>query len=211
MAKGNRSKGRMNSRPSVRRWASFEGCDVLDPESDPTAPFELGYRIPQPMCHHWREPVEIVHGVTVYASAFTDRPRAGWEWPEIGVYLSERWVEEVPLASFHWAGPVLGPSAQIIVLPCPDGGRPIYEDDTERVLTYALNAARAGRFVEVGCHAGHGRTGTALAALMILAGLDAETALLRVWNEFCEFAVETQSQERYLFELAERIGRGEGA
>lgn len=207
MEKGKRKKSRLDSWPPERRWTEFGGCDVLDPEEDPDAPFELGYRIPHPTCHHWRQPIEIVHGVRVYASAYTDRPRSSeWDWPEVGVYLSERWVEDVPLASFHWAGPVLGPSAQI-VLPCPDGGCPLYEDETERVFAYALNAARAGRFVEVGCHAGHGRTGTALAALMIIAGLDAETALLCLWQQFCEFAVETPSQERYLFDFARKLGR----
>jgi hypothetical protein len=206
MARGKRKMHRMESWPIERRWAGSGGCDVLDPEADPDSPFELGYRIPHPTCHHWRQPVEIVPGVTVHASAHMDRPRSGeWDWPEIGLYLSERWVEDVPLASFHWAGPVLGPSAQIVVLPCPDGGCPLYEEETERVFAYALNSARAGRFVEVGCHAGHGRTGTALAALMILSGLDAETSMLRVWNGFCEQAIETQGQERYLFALARRL------
>lgn len=112
------------------------------------------------------------------------------------VHLSERWAEEVPLASLHWAGPILGPSTQIVVLAWPDGGCPLYKEDTERVFAYALNAARAGRFVEVGCHAGHGRTGAALAALMILGGLDAEAAMLKVWNDYCELAIEISAQVR---------------
>lgn len=174
MANGKRKKDRMESWPLERRWAAFGGCDVFDPEADPESPSEPGYRIPHPTCHHWRQPVEIVSGVTVHASAYMDRPRSGeWDWPDIGIYLSERWAEEVPLASFNWAGPVLGPPTQIAILPCPDGGSPLYEVETEGVLAYALDAARAGRFVEVGCHAGHGRTGMALAALMVLAGLDA--------------------------------------
>lgn len=208
MTKGKRKNSRMRSWPLERRWAGFEGCDVLDPEADPDSPFEFGYRIPHPTCHHWRQPVEIVSGVTVHASAYMDRPRSGeWDWPDVGIYLSERWAEEVPLASFYWAGPVLGPSSQIAILPCPDGGSPLYEEETERVLFYALDAARAGRFVEVGCHAGHGRTGMALAALMILMGLEPDDALDRVWSTYCEFGVETQGQELYLFELPRRLGR----
>ena len=111
------------------------------------------------------------------------------------------------MASFYWAGPALGPSSQVVLLPCPDGGWPLYEKETRRVLAYALEAARTGRFVEVGCHAGHGRTGMALATLMILAGHDAETAMLRVWNEYCEQAIETIGQERFLFDLSREIGR----
>lgn len=105
------------------------------------------------------------------------------------------------MASFYWAGPTLGPSSQVALLPCPDGGWPIYEQETRRVLAYALEAARSGRFVEIGCHAGHGRTGMALAALMILAGLEAKAAMLKVWTVYCEQAIETHGQERYLMEL----------
>jgi hypothetical protein len=71
-------------------------------------------------------------------------------------------------ASHSWAGPVIGPRGEIAILPCSDGGVPSIPEETERVLDYALKAAQPGRFVELGCHAGHGRTGTALAAVMIM-------------------------------------------
>ena len=112
-----------------------------------------------------------------------------------------RWIEEMPMASFGWAGPALGPRGQVALLPCPDGGQPLYENETKQVLAYALAAARAGRFVEIGCHAGHGRTGLALAALMILAGSDVETAMFKVWTHYCDQAIETVGQERYLVEM----------
>lgn len=180
----------------------YGGCDHVGDEPDhQSEPFYATGMRPA-LCRHWRQPVEIEPGVIVHASAYMDRPRTDeWDWPEIGVYLSERWIEEMPMASFHWAGPTLGPSNQVALLPCPDGGWPLYEKDTERVLVYALEAARADRVVEVGCHAGHGRTGLALAALMILAGSDAQTAMSKVWSSYCEQAIETVGQERYLFEL----------
>jgi hypothetical protein len=186
----------------------YGGCENLEDEPEFLEPFfSTGVR--PALCRHWRQPVEIEPGVIVHASAYMDRPRTDWDWPEIGVYLSERWIEEMPMASFHWAGPTLGPSSQVALLPCPDGGWPLCEKDTERVLVYALEAARADRFVEVGCHAGHGRTGLALAALMILSGSDAETAILKVWDSYCEQAIETTGQERYLVKL-EQERRNDG-
>ncbi len=199
--------------PGVRiddRIAVLYGCDdVGEDETGWGEGLLATWRRPQ-VCHHWRQPVEIEPGVVVQASAHMDRPRTQWEWPEIGVYLSERWIEDVPLASFHWAGPALGPAAQVVVLPCPDGGLPLHERETQRVLAYALDAARAGRLVEVGCHAGHGRTGLALASLMILAGDDPETAMDRVWKEYCDQAIETRAQERYLRRLARKERRANG-
>jgi len=203
MTKGKRMKRRNDHLMVDDRIAVlYGGCNDIGDEPDhfPSPYSQPGMR--PVLCRHWRQQVEIEPGVIVHASAYMDRPRSDdWEWPDIGVYLSERWIEEMPMASFYWAGPTLGPSSQVALLPCPDGGCPLYETETERVLAYALDAARTGRFVEVGCHAGHGRTGMALAALMILAGFDAETAMLKVWNHYCEQAIETVGQERYLLEL----------
>jgi len=202
------AKGKRRTKPSDHlmvddRIAVLHGeCDDIgdDPDQFLSSYFQPGMR--PALCRHWRQQVEIEPGVIVHGSAYMDRPRADdWDWPEIGVYLSERWIEETPMASFYWAGPTLGPSSEVVLLPCPDGGWPSYEKETKQVLAYALEAARAGRFVEVGCNAGHGRTGMALAALMILAGFDAETAMLKVWNHYCEQAIETVGQESYLFEL----------
>lgn len=181
----------------------YGGCDGDGDEPDlfPYPFLREGTR--PPLCRHWRQQVEIEPGVIVHASAYMDRPHADdWDWPEIGIYLSERWIEEMPMTSSHWAGPTLGPGSQVALLPCPDGGWPLYEKETEQVLAYALEAARSYRFVEIGCHAGHGRTGMALAALMILAGFDAETAMLKVWNQYCEQAIETNGQARYLNDLS---------
>lgn len=181
----------------------YGGCNEIgdDPDQFPAPFFQSGLR--PALCRHWRQRVEIEPEVIVHASAYMDRPRADdWDWPEIGIYLSERWIEEIPMASFYWAGPTLGPGSQVALLPCPDGGWPLYEKETKQVLGYALEAARAGRFVEIGCHAGHGRTGMALAALLILAGFDADTAMLKVWNDYCDQAIETNAQERYLLDLS---------
>ena len=204
MARGKRKTKRSDHLMIDDRIAVlYGGCNDIgdEPEEIPSPLLQTGMR--PTFCRHWRQQVEIEPGVVVHASAYMDRPRTDdWEWPEIGVYLSERWIEEMPMASFYWAGPTLGPDSQVALLPCPDRGWPLYEKETEQVLAYALEAARAGRFVEVGCHAGHGRTGLALAALMILAGLDATAAIEKVWNSYCDQAIETIGQERYLLDLS---------
>lgn len=203
MARGKRKTKRSDHLMIDKRIAAlYGGCHDIGEEPDPHPSSFVQAGMRPTLCRHWRQRVEIEPGVVVHASAYMDRPRTDdWDWPEIGIYLSERWIEEMPMASFYWAGPTLGPGSQVALLPCPDGGWPLYEKETQQVLGYALEAARADRFVEIGCHAGHGRTGMTLAALMIIAGLDAETAMLKVWNDYCEQAIETVGQERYLLEL----------
>lgn len=62
--------------------------------------------------------------------------------------------------------------------------------------TYAL--ARAGRRVEVACRGGVGRTGTALAALVVLDGLPPAAAVAWVRAGYHRRAVETPWQRHWL-------------
>lgn len=58
-----------------------------------------------------------------------------------------------------------------------------------------------GKDVTVCCWGGHGRTGTAIASLMVADGVPPTDAMRHIWKVYCEKAIETLSQENYLFEL----------
>lgn len=61
------------------------------------------------------------------------------------------------------------------------------------------------------CMGGHGRTGTALAAILVADGEDPETAMKRVRKDHCPRAIETREQEHYIRALAtERDARVKG-
>ncbi|MGY1692053.1 protein-tyrosine phosphatase family protein [Geodermatophilus sp. SYSU D01105] len=83
----------------------------------------------------------------------------------------------------------------------PDFGVPSDRADTLDALREALERARAGERVEVACHGGVGRTGTALAAIAVLDGLPAEEAVAWVRARFHPRAVETPWQRRWLRSL----------
>ena len=53
------------------------------------------------------------------------------------------------------------------------------------------------------CMGGHGRTGTALAALLVADGCEGQEAIDRVRAEHCPRAIETKEQETYIRGLAE--------
>lgn len=69
------------------------------------------------------------------------------------------------------------------------------------VLRSVLDRARAGERVEVGCIGGHGRTGTTLACLAILAGHPPGEAVAWVRANYCAEAVETPEQKAFIVEL----------
>ena len=80
----------------------------------------------------------------------------------------------------------------------PDFWIPADRDDALDALHDAHHRARAGERVEVACHGGIGRTGTALAALAILDGITPAEALTWVRSNYHPRAVETPWQRRWL-------------
>jgi len=64
--------------------------------------------------------------------------------------------------------------------------------------------AQEGKRVEVACIGGHGRTGTVLACMAVLAGVPANEAVRWVRNQYCERAVQEPSQEYWMERFAER-------
>ncbi len=80
----------------------------------------------------------------------------------------------------------------------PDFWIPADRGDALDALHEAHNRAHAGERVEVTCHGGIGRTGTALAALAILDGLTPREALSWVRSNYHRRAVESPWQRRWL-------------
>lgn len=74
---------------------------------------------------------------------------------------------------------------------------PSHPDEATAVLREAYERAAHER-VEIGCGGGVGRTGTALAVLAVLDGMDADAALAWVRAHYHPRAVETPWQRRYV-------------
>jgi hypothetical protein len=80
----------------------------------------------------------------------------------------------------------------------PDFGIPADRDDALAALREAHRRATVGERVEVACRRGVGRTGTALAALAVLDGLDPAAAVHWVRARYHRRAVETPWQRWWL-------------
>ncbi|WP_022929305.1 protein-tyrosine phosphatase family protein [Patulibacter americanus] len=92
----------------------------------------------------------------------------------------------------------------------PDFWLPTDRSDARTAFAEALARARAGVRVEVVCSGGRGRTGTAIACLAQLAGLDAGLAVEWTRTHYHRRAVETPWQRRYVRRFgAARVGGGE--
>ena len=102
--------------------------------------------------------------------------------PSFGLYLDDRWSPPWPHACIDW----------------PDFGVPPDSDVLRNALHDLRRRSRSGESVELGCLGGHGRTGTALACLAVLAGTCPEEAVAWVRANYCEKAVETDQQEEFV-------------
>lgn len=92
----------------------------------------------------------------------------------------------------------------ILQIPWPDGSLPEVQPEFWQELVKLLPAGN----VYVCCIGGHGRTGTALAALRLLS-LPATTvreAILEIRKMYCPEAIESTQQIEYLYDLGRLIG-----
>ena len=78
-----------------------------------------------------------------------------------------------------------------------DFGLPADPAAAEAALREAWERAGAER-VEIACHGGHGRTGTALACLAVLDGVPGREAVRYVRAHYAARAVETPGQRRFV-------------
>ena len=131
--------------------------------------------------HRHRTPVTLPDGTTVVAASFDEAdPYTRATPPDHGVYLDARWQPPWSHEHVDW----------------PDFGVPADVGALRRTLADVRRRAAGGEVVELGCLGGHGRTGTALACLAVLAGHPPDEAVAWVRAAYCAKAVETDDQAR---------------
>lgn len=111
------------------------------------------------------------------------RPLPPGPLPDFGLYLLGRRPEPVEWAA-RWVR-------------WPDFSLPADPDDAREALAEAWRRAADER-VEVACAGGRGRTGTALACLAVLDGVDPAEAVGFVREGYRQRAVETPAQRRFV-------------
>lgn len=125
----------------------------------------------------------------VSAASFDRRdPYTRTTLPDRGLYFDARWDPPWPYRTVPW---------QDFGVPDPDL--------LARELRSVVEDVRAGQTVELGCLGGHGRTGTALACLAVLAGAPAREAVAAIRRDYCARAVETRAQAAFVVDFADRV------
>jgi len=156
----------------------------VDAEQPPCS--RAGHVHQQHELHRHRTDVALPGDTTVTAVSFDERdPYSREAPPAFGLYLDARWQPPWPHRIIAW----------------PDFGVPDDRAELEAALQDLLDRARNGQRVEIGCLGAHGRTGTALAYLVVLCGHPAADAVDWVRAHYCSHAVETDEQAAFIAAL----------
>lgn len=153
-------------------------------------------------CDHWRQEVQLLNNLVIKASGYFDRP--GVAVPpmatDIGLYFDDAWGQGI-LATPGVDIPGLDTKGHRVILPWPDYGVPASVRQTRTVFLWVLKQLKAGKTVEIGCLGGHGRTGTCLASLLVLQGMNPKKAIRRIRTRYCQNAIEGTAQESMVFQM----------
>jgi hypothetical protein len=169
---------------------------------------------PKVWCDHWQQPFDLGDGQTILASAYSSKP-SKWSKdpeaiearerhvnPDIGFYLDTFWNEGEVTCSPGMDLPWMRSTTQKVLFPWPDRSDPTASLRTcVEAFSWLLSEIEAGKVVDTGCYASHGRTGTLLASLLIMRGMDWQVAMAEVRKRHCNEAIESWQQEDFLREL----------
>ena len=139
------------------------------------------------VCRHRADPVQFPDGTRVLASGWFERAPDD-AVPDFGLYLDPMWTPAWPAEHLDW----------------PDFGVPNDLAAADAHIIDAWQRARNGEAVEVACIGGHGRTGTVLACMAVLAGIAPPDAVSWVRDNYCQRAVQEPSQAYWMARFAER-------
>ena len=139
-------------------------------------------------CHHVMDKVVLRdeglnEEVAIYCSAGSKQhTRQPDQIPDFGLYADKIWSSVCRNEYINW----------------PDYGVPKDAEVARQQIIDAFIRACNGERVEIGCIGGHGRTGTLLACMVVLAGYEPTAAIDYVRSQYCHHAVETQGQEEWV-------------
>jgi hypothetical protein len=167
-------------RASVKdTWAYLPPAEFepVTASSSPTSSFHHQFYASD---RHYHHPVRL-NTVTVFASSLNYNARETPD-PDFGLYADWSWKPRWRNELIDWQ----------------DFGLPYNQHLAYDQIYDAFERALEGQIVEVGCIGGHGRTGTILACMATLDGMQPEEAIDHIRSTYCQMAIESTSQEFYV-------------
>lgn len=132
------------------------------------------------ICRHYDREVKLKDH-SVWASSMNDGLDRKTP-PDFGLYADWGWQPYWRNEHIDW----------------PDFKSPRHPQIGAEAIIEAYERILDGKRVEVGCIGGHGRTGTIIACLALLDGIEVDKVIDFVRNTYCQQAIESKEQEWYI-------------
>ena len=147
-------------------------------------------------CNHWQQRVRIGKRYTVTCSAGISIPKeSGPIYPDFGVYLDAEWFGKITTTGCRIKAVAERAKYPAMFVEWVDY-RELPADKLDLVVKVCLSKMRHGKWIDIGCHHAHGRTGTLLACLIAaVEHLDSRAAIDAVHERYCHSAIESESQK----------------
>lgn len=197
--------------PVAGTWNDWEG-EYFTKEGVGVGPFAAA---PAPkLCSHQLDIVSIPDtDKFLYLSGTMHRNKVlgpTHPYPEAAVYLDGGWISGVVLSNgvlptASDIGTVKNPA--VLYVEWPDFGV-VNVDTLAFVVRWIVNMLDQGKRVEIGCSAGHGRTGTVAAAVLMNLGMDPAAAIAYLQSNYCTRIIELESQRKLVETYATYLATG---
>lgn len=137
-------------------------------------------------CSHAQQEVKLPNGTIVYCTALRSANQIEGP-PDFGLYADSGWV-----TTATWRNEMIN---------WPDMSLPRNPDMALDQIEDAYQRACHDERVDLGCIGAHGRTGTILAIMVLMAtdgSMTGREAIKWVWDNYCSHAIETKRQEWFI-------------
>ena len=195
-----------------KTWDDLNGGDIYFTKEDPAGTFAAA---PWPVsCSHQLDIVPLPKSDQfLYLSGSMSAKKLlapDHPDPEAAVYLAGEWIvgsvmSNSVLPSADNLGTVQNPA--VLYIEWPD-----FTVVDVKTLAFAVqwivDMLKHGKRVEIGCTAGHGRTGTVAAAVLVHMGLKPDEAVAYLKANYCTHVCEAASQCQLVEEYAQYIKTG---
>jgi len=156
-------------------------------------------------CQHAMDEFALLDELKIYLSG--RRGNKVTQEPTVGCYMDSGWVNSMFIVTPNCPtndNLLTTPSYPYMYIQWPDM-RDIPIMEYSQAIVWCMSRLFEGHKLEIGCHGGHGRTGTLLAGILVYQGMSASDAIKKVRTGHCEQAIETQLQEKLIQRYCEEL------
>jgi hypothetical protein len=161
-------------------------------------------------CNHWQQRVKVGRRELTCSSIIGKPSKMGAPYPDFGVYLDKSWSPVVVTNGCRINALANRVKYKAMFVDWHDFDT-LPKEHLDLVVEVIVSKIRHGKWVDIACNHGHGRTGTLLACIFArMEHIGAKEAIEAVHQRYCSHAIENHFQHDSVYQYVERINKRKG-